>query len=300
MKKYKSIITLAILAMIAVFSACSEDGYWDQYQPTTPAGLDACRYSFAQSTSVNSLDATETQVIVYVNRTETSKETVVPIKATVSDESLSAPSSVTFKAGEAKAAYVISFEDLVIGETYTVDLAFADSTYLLAPSANSTCKVTIKLNYKWVSLGKGLYMDTFMFENAYEAEIMQAEGFEVYRVIKPYNKGLVEEGYVEDGVAGTPAEYVEFSVDEDGLIDYAPFATGYVYNKVYKVYAYPATAVYDDPAAYVHNIQIGEGIYQLAPYYYMPDYNNGKGAGWNYTQDDEVITIYLPGHVPAE
>ena len=295
MKKYKSIITLAILAMIAVFSACSEDGYWDQYQPTTPAGLDACRYSFAQSTSVNSLDATETQVIVYVNRTETSKETVVPIKATVSDESLSAPSSVTFKAGEAKAAYVISFEDLVIGETYTVDLAFADSTYLLAPSANSTCKVTIKLNYTWVSLGMGGFTDNFFIGGPFEVEILQAEGFPIYRVMHPYDEGYavgLEVGDFSAKEVGKPTDYIEFEVDDEGYVYYDNFAVGYLYDGD-MVYAYPPSAA---GLGNTHNIQIAEGVFQIAPYYYIP----ALGNGWNKTQADDMITIYLPGHVPAE
>ena len=298
MKKYKSIITLAILAMIAVFSACSEDGYWDQYQPTTPAGLDACRYSFAQSESANSLDASETQVTIYVNRTETAKETVVPIKATVSDTCLSAPSSVTFKAGEAKAAYVISFEDLVIGETYTVDLAFADSTYLLAPSANSTCKVTIKLNYTWVSLGMGEFVDEVIFEDGgpFKVEILQAEGFDIYRVMRPYNEMLsaaLADGYYEDpSEIGKPVEYIEFEVDDDGIVWYDSFATGWLYGGETMVTAYHPYAVYDDPAQYVHNCEIRPGVFQLAPYYYVP----GVGA-INATQNDGIITITLPSAI---
>ena len=291
---------MAMFAIVAVFSSCSDDGYWDQYVEPQSEGADPAKYSFAQAKSVNSLDASETSVTLMVTRTEKSQAATLPIKATVSDDKLTTPESVSFEAGKTSAEYTITFKDLVIGETYTVDLAI-DSAQV-STIGNEKCTVTIKLNYTWVSLGKGGFEDNFLIGGPYEVEILKAEGFDVYRVMHPYEEGFADclaAGDFEADEIGKPTEYIEFEVDEDGLVFYEDFETGFLYSGTYSVAGVHPYYFYDDAAAFAHNCEIEDGIFQLAPVYWMDSYGS-SGNGWNYSQNDGVILIYLPGHVPAE
>lgn len=147
MNKIKSILYVAMIAMIAAFTACSEDGYWDAYTEPKTATADGGVYSFAQAKSVNSLDATDSCVVLMINRSRAGAAVTLPITAEVSDEKLICPDSITFEAGKASAEYVIRFSDLVIGESYTASIALPDS--LTSVSGNTACAVSISLNYNW-------------------------------------------------------------------------------------------------------------------------------------------------------
>lgn len=300
MNKIKSILYVAMIAMIAAFTACSEDGYWDAYTEPKTATADGGVYSFAQAKSVNSLDATDSCVVLMINRSRAGAAVTLPITAEVSDEKLICPDSITFEAGKASAEYVIRFNvgDLVIGESYTATIALPDS--LTSVSGNTSCAVSISLNYNWISLGTGKFIDNFIVGNdeLYDVEILQAEGFPIYRVVDPYTKGLADAlaaGSYEPEEIGKPASYFEFSVDKDGLVFYDDFATGWLYKggADNMVYALHPSAAYDDPEQWQHNCEIDEGVFQLAPYYYV----YSLGGGFNYTQYDGVIYIYLPSAV---
>ena len=296
MKNNKSFIMMALVAMIAVFSACSEDGVWEEYAiPADGGGDGTTKYSFMQAKASFSLDASATDASVKISRTDASKEFTLPLKVTVSDSTaLIAPQSVTFKAGETQTDYTIKFNNLVVGETYKVDLEI-DSALYASPGAKFKSSITIKLNYTWISLGKGGFEDNFWIGGPFEVEILQAEGFPIYRVMHPYDEGYavgLAAGDFEAKEVGKPTEYIEFEVDEDGLVYYDIFPVGYLYEGEDMVYAYPPQAAGLAPD---HNCQISEGVFQMAPYYYIP----GLG-GWNKTQTDGMILIYLPGYVPAE
>ena len=293
MNKIKSILYVAMIAMIAAFTACSEDGYWDAYTEPKTATADGGVYSFAQAKSVNSLDATDSCVVLMINRSRAGAAVTLPITAEVSDEKLICPDSITFEAGKASAEYVIRFNDLIIGESYTATIALPDS--LTSVSGNTSCAVSISLNYNWISLGTGKFIDDFILGEEYDVEILQAEGFPIYRIMNPYTQGLADAlaaGDLAPEKVGKPASYIEISVDEDGLVYYDYFATGYLYSGTDMVYALHPSEAYEDPAMWQHNCEIEEGVFQLAPYYYM----FGLG-GWDYTQEDGIIVITLPSAV---
>ena len=276
---------MALVAMAAVIASCSDDGYWEKYQE------DGVKYSFTQATQNNSLDATATEVTVQVTRSTTKGSVELPITVETENTELKCPATVTFADGSAVADYTITFADLVVGETYVATLVLDEAS--VAAGGKQKCKVSVKLNYNWVSLGEGQFEDYFLFENPYKVEILQAEGFPVYRVMKPYDEGMVAEGYVEAGYAGATCDYIEVTIDDDGLAFYDGFATGYLYQASadYPVWAWHPSAFSKlaDPEYWQHNLQLDEKHIQLAPYYYI----DGVG-GWNQTQADGVIIITLP------
>ena len=135
---------------------------------------------------------------------------------------------------------------------------------------------TRKLTFK--HLGKCEWTDICLFTGTYTADIYKAEEAAIYRVSDPYSEGLVAEEYADAGWMGTPSEFVQFQVLDDGSIVYEPFCTGMRVQGKYLAWAYyPGEYQWgkDFSSFNSRNRQLSQNVFQLYPVYCLPDFQYG-------------------------
>ncbi|MBQ8224264.1 MAG: hypothetical protein IJZ86_02745 [Bacteroides sp.] len=201
--KFKSIISMAMLAATMMFAGCSEDGYWNEYS-------EEGKYSFAQSSASFSYVATETvsQVSVQVFRNNTNGSVTLPLSAQVSSEIITVPESVTFEAGSNVAECILSINgEMEIGVTYSATLAM-DSTALSA-SGKAVCKVSLIKDYTWESAGACTFYSNRAGVKA-KLAIQKAAEYDgnYYRIVSPYY-------YLEPSYCPNPGYHLYFYLDEN-------------------------------------------------------------------------------------
>lgn len=289
MKTLKYIL-LAIVAMTG-FAACSDDD-----TETISSGINGNGVYFP-------VNNPETYLI------DNGQNTVsVPIVRSVSDEAFStrvlfnpgedglgiftANSLVEFAAGETTASISISFdfEAIETGTKYEMSLSLADEDN--SSSYGKTVYSFVILYDPWDDLGEATFYDYFFFENGYKVKIQRKTGTtDQFRLVNPYATCLEEEGddLVNAGLGiGTPDEYLEFQVLQDGLVYFVPCYTGVLYEGSYDIVAcHPYSLGSDDRSEWTYSCQLAEGVYQLAPYYFVPD----LGGGWDYTQEPLILIV---------
>lgn len=283
----------ALLA-IAFATSCSDSGYYDEYS------TNEVQYSFEQG-EFNTLWASgqepETITLSVIRNTTVGDASVALKLETKYPDRIQIPSTVEFKNGENVASFVVTINDLVVGQETEGVISFADAK--VSPTGNSSCTLALNLDYNWVLLeGDGAFIDQFFMDDLYSVKIYNAEGFPLYRVMNPYDEWAQSEQAQADWegwLAGPYPEYIEFweTALSDGtpVLNWDAYSSGLVYQGVEGQYigVYPPYAL----GYSMDNCQwLAEGIAGLSPYYYI----TGVG-GWNYTSSVGVILIALPGHV---
>lgn len=262
MKKYSFLV--ALLASVTFFTSCEEEEYWNGYEAEGTA------YTFDQPTATYELDATETQIVVNLTRSNTSGELTLPVSATIDDaysQLFTAPESVTFANGSSTADYVIAFEGLEIGAKYKIALALAEDANI-SVSGTQSCNITLNLKYTWVEFGTAEITDYFM-GNQGTVNIMKTDGFPIYRIMEPY-KGL--EGLDEENIA----PYIEFRIQEDYTITFDAFkADVYEGSQIYGFLPSDLSSSLAPQDA--NSCLLSENTAQITPYYYVPDLGGGFG-----------------------
>lgn len=179
--KFKISSFAALLAGVALISSCSEGQYWDE-----PA--DNAIYAFPKPAATINIKAGETlePFDVIITRNNAGAEETISIYSYFNDdEAFSAPSSVTFAAGQTSTVCTININTAVmaIGVAYTAQLATpnfdtvtkADSLLIpegktnpiypngIAPS-QTNCKftLTVRINYTWKQIGWVDYTDDYV------------------------------------------------------------------------------------------------------------------------------------------
>lgn len=292
MKTLKYIL-LAIVAL-AGFTACSDDA------TEIASGIQGNGVYFP-------VNNPETFMIA-----DGQQEVLVPIARSVSDEAFStrvlfnpgedgaeiftANSAVDFAVGESTSYVHISFDfsALELGTKYEMSLSLADGE-----NTSSFGKTVYSFNVlydPWDDLGEATFFDYFFFENGYKVPVQRKSGTtDTFRLVDPYGPGLAAEGpdLMNAGLGvGTPSEYLEFMVLENGLVVFNICTTGLLYQGTSDIWiCHPYNMGMDDQSQWTYNCEVAEGVYQLAPYYYVPD----AQGGWNYTQTAGVILIVMPG-----
>jgi hypothetical protein len=316
MKKiYKIFANLLMFSLIvASFSSCTEEVEYTPAEQLTgaqvffPSNIKA-KYELLQS---------EQSFSIEVWRINKADALTANISATVESNAFTIPSSVSFSAGSDATTLTIGYDPskLDYDAFHNITLNIGDES-ITTPYGNSTVTFTAGIPAPWESLGMATFMDSWMFEYPYEVEI-QHHMLEPnrYRLVDPYTEGLTEEGYIPNYNKGMQCDYLEFTIIPAGstyrnvaitrndLVGYNDFNTGYFYT------TYSAEVLCLHPGRFTANtteasfsynrvLQFsasGEPEYvQLAPYYYMM----GVG-GWNYSQQDGVITILFPGVILAD
>ena len=229
MKYISKISTLIALLLITLsFTACDSEQECAIYTDATD-GAAFINASLANIT-VSPVDPTFTVDIVRANAGGELSGTVA-LTAMVDDEPLSGctVSGYTFAAGENMTKITVNVSPLEIGKELNVTLTLDNTNEPI--SGSNTVSVTVNKDYNWVSLGTGTFADVLAFtEKPYNVEIQKADGFDRYRVMKPYEQGLKnDDGEWGNAVAATSCDYIEFWI-KDGIIYYNKFFIGINYD----------------------------------------------------------------------
>jgi len=286
--KLKNIISLAIIALGAMVTSCSQDGYWTpfNYEESAVAfSFEGPEYAYSYA----SADLPE-YVSVKVHRANNQGTVIVPMVFESGSKFLSADSTVTFAEGAYEAEYKVKLLSGINAGNHSFTVTMADSTKLAVTGrAKISGKITVE--YSWEDWATGDLIDNWMGVTNEDVNIMKAVGSPVYRIMKPfYNASFSawwEQEVPESYMAGKTAEYIEFEVVEGGLIEYDKFmyadynaaSDQYVYG-FYPTVLNQLKYVEDDLSSYnAYQKLISETQVQFAPYMYVP----GLG-GWGLKQ----------------
>lgn len=285
MKYIKSLFSILMLLSLCVFTSCEQENEGVIYDANNQ-GL-----SFTFNTFEFSAPANNPVISVPVYRAVANDAYTASITVATEAPGVTAPSSVSFAAGEHETTIDINLgQELGVGviASITVTLNEADASI----GGVSETSVSAYKEYVFESLGMGTFQDNWALGGTYSVEIQKAQGFDRYRVIDPYKEGLTnDDGAWENWIAmGTRCPYIEFwETGNDGLILFNNFALGINYQAVASqpIRAYHASSFSGTDSSF--SKKVDAKTYQLAPYYYI----NGVG-GWNNTEYDGVIVITLP------
>ena len=285
MKYIKSLFSMLMVLSLCVFTSCEQENEGVIYNAENQ-GLSFTFNSFELSAPANN-----PVISVPVYRAVANDAFTSSITVSTEAPGVTAPSSVSFAAGENQTTIDINLGDqLGVGviASITIKLNEADASVGGVIQAS----VSAYKEYVFESLGMGTFQDNWALGGTYSVEIQKAQGFDRYRVIDPYKEGLTnDDGAWENWISmGTRCPYIEFwETGEGDLVMFNTFALGINYE-----------AAASQPIKAYHSAALGGGVpdfckkidaktYQLAPYYYI----SGLG-GWDNTAYDGVIVITLP------
>lgn len=299
-KKY--LFGVMAIALCGMMTSCDTDNVGAKYNGTDAGQGITFATTKLRATSVQASDP-KFEIPIY--RSNPNGDFTGKVTATGTIDGKAADcfkvSDFTFKAGELESAITVDVSELEIGKVLALTLAYTDSTNM-GYSNNEMLTVNVSVEYTWVSLGTGTFVDAWATGSdanpdgvVAKVEIQKAEGFDRYRVIKPYVEYLQSAQGQEDWgdwiSLGSTIQNLEIWI-EDGLAFYEDFPLGLNYQgdssqPIYGCHPWGWSSM-QDPSFWAHNKMEGKTI-QLAPYYYI----DGVG-GWNYTQYDGIVIITLP------
>ena len=301
MKKYYSLLILALVATMG-FTACSDD---DDYQWATVSG-NQVYFSNELSSSIE-IPMSGSEFIVPISRVKTDEAITVNLAHTDTTGFYTVPSSVSFAAGETQANIVIGYDNtMMVYDKFIPDTIRITSTDLTSEYGLTSYAFSAGAFSPYKSIGKGTFVDNYYFGATLSCEILQnQEQKNVYRVMNPYRNGVVNasagDDYLEITIQPAGAVYKDVTLTRNDLVTYGDFNTGYHHSNydadIYLLYPsrFSANAT-EESWSYNRVVAWQEdgtpGQVQLAPYYYM----FGVG-GWNASQGDGNVYLYFPGFV---
>lgn len=311
MKKLYTLL-LAIASLTLILASCEKKQ--PVHQPGEPDEAGCYGVYFPSQVGSKTLDPSDPTTATFtVARTNTSGAITVPYTVTGDTEVITA-SEISFADGQSETTCDLSFSTAEVGVSYTVSFVISDPLYASKYGTQAIAFDYTVMRDKWNSLGKAKFTDTWMFSTTYEAELIQNDNDPtLFRLVDPYSEGLVAEGYYPDYYKAGPSPYIQFkllkkgntlagqTITQSDLVYFNTFYTGYYhtgYAAEVKCYHPSSFTSYQAESYWTYNkvLQYQDnglpaGV-QLAPFYYM----DGVG-GWDYSQDDGVITIIFPGAV---
>lgn len=285
MKYIKSLFSMLMILSLCVFTSCEQDNEGAIYN------ADNQGVSFTFSTFELSAPANNPIVSVPVYRAVAGDVLTSSITVTTEAPGVTAPSSISFAAGESQTTIDINLGDqLGVGQIVEITVKLNDADASVGGIAEAT--VSAYKEYVFESLGMGKFQDNWALGGTYSVEIQKAQGFDRYRVMDPYKEGLTnDDGDWQNWISmGTRCPYIEFwETGEGDLVRFNNFALGINYEGAASqpIRAYHASSFSGTVPTF--SKKLDAKTYQLAPYYYI----NGLG-GWNYTEYNGVILIALP------
>ncbi len=273
------------------------------------ADADGCYgvYFPAQESALTLDPAEPLTATIAVVRTVSTEEITVPVKLT-DETGIFAISELKFEDGQTESTIEVTFENAEVGVKYACALAIEDPQYASKYSSNPVYLDFSVVREKWNDLGKGTYADKAGLWKSFtkEVTILQNDlNKNLFRLVMI--AGPEEYIYTDKSPANLELKVLkkgdtlfdgEVKIEEDDLVVYNPFDTGFLessYNDNIWMY-HPA---WFNNMSLSHNRVLQyqpdgtpAGI-QLAPMFYLPN----AGAGSNQTEVDGVIVITFPGAV---
>lgn len=179
MKTIKNhLMTLMACCAIAL-AGCSDDDWQPGTQPT--GGVQA--YIYADATAMTFLANDEQAFTLHVARANTAEAATVNL--TTTGEGFSAPSTVSFAAGEDKKDVTVTF-DIPIGSEASVTIALGeDEGY---PYGASELTIDVTRDYTWQSQGTWVLTSSF-YGGQGTTEVFKAAETNLYKAVEPYEEG---------------------------------------------------------------------------------------------------------------
>lgn len=207
---------LMAAAAVLVLCSCSEGKYW-----TEPADKgDVVAFAKPAATvSVSPTGQAPSSYTVTLYRSQTASEQTVNVEFTPSESAadvLSGASSVTFKAGENTADYVISIGSLIPGMNYSAKLSVTNPENALTHvnSQNLSFTFSISQALSWTAAGEAAVQSSNWVGNETPMNVKVEEGNwpiagqRLFRLIDVYY--VLEPEYAEQGTE------LRFFTDDDG------------------------------------------------------------------------------------
>lgn len=311
MKKINLI--LGALVCLFAFSACTDEV---DYTPASPESANGVYFPSTSQASV-ALKSDANTYDVQICRTDTAAEQTVQLTVETNDTvgALQIPNTVTFAAGQSSANLTINYDFAKMGYGNEFAIQVSIDPAVASTVGLSSYAFTVSVPEPWKSLGKATFSDTYFFLDSYKVEIQQNELDPTYfRLVYPYHEAFEVD---DDGYFGGPwentDEYLYFQLLQPGeslagvpitmndLIYFEPFMTGFTHPSHgvdmellhpahFSALAAESNFTYNKVLSYQENGL--PAVVQIAPMYYM----DGVG-GFNYTQNEGVVTIVFPGVV---
>lgn len=195
---------LAMLAVSALVTSCSDEGSWDGYVEKGDV------YTFDQASANYNFTPADFQdsIVITLTRSNTAADVVLPIVADFESEVLSGPAEVKFAKGENQADYVIKINGLGVGESVMGTLGFDEE--LVSVAGDAECVVNVAYDYTWLSAGScQMYSQWAGNSSPVRVPIeVAAEGDGLYRFNSPYF-------YLEPDYCPEEGYHVQFYLDEN-------------------------------------------------------------------------------------
>ena len=304
MKRYIYNVLLTVFALTA-FTACSDS---DSDYKWADVPTNAQVYFSNALPSQQNISKKTNSFTIPVNRVKTDDAITVGISLQSDDNFLSAPTSVSFAAGQSTAELAISYdpEALVYDEFKSATLTISDASYTTPYGASEyTFKAGVLSPY--ASIGTGKLVEDYYWGYNCSVNIMQNQEnpnvFRIYGASAPVNGGSASD-YLEITVCKPGDTFRGVTVTQNDLVYFADYNTGY-HHSTYDadiMWYHPSKFTASNPEEFwLHNVVLAyqedgtPGQIQLAPRYYM----DGVG-GWNASQSDDVIVITFPGYAPKD
>ena len=251
MKKiFKSIF---ILSIAALFASCNVDNIGTLYELENGQSGVSFMKTLAGDTEV---DAKASSFTIPIARAVADGALTVNLKSSL-PEGVKVPSTVSFNAGEYQTDITLDISNMEVGKTYKGAVSLADESQFDKNTAISAINVTLAKAYTWVPMGKGQFYDGLALQPSAEdlgiinVEILQADGFNRWRIMTPFPKDKLIAAWAESYVTYNPDSMIEFYSDAEGNISFTslPIKTGLTYVDL----ADNAYIYYYLPSAYSSN-----------------------------------------------
>ncbi len=299
MKNYYYNLFIALMA-VAGLAACSDND--DDYQWATVTGNQV--YFSNQLPASYSISKNTNSISIPINRVKTDEAITVNLSHTDATGFYNVPASVSFAQGESEATINVTYnpDDVNYDESHRDTITITSTDYTTVYGSSSYA-FSAMMPSPYVSLGKGTLSDGFFGFTTTVTVYQNQEQKNTFRIFNGYDP-------VDDG---NQDEYLQFTILKPGdvvagqtvqaenIVFYEDYNTGY-HHPTYDAdvlvchpYGFNSTK---DQANWSYNRVVAyqadgttPGEVRLAPFYYM----DGVG-GWNYTQNDGIITIIFPGY----
>jgi hypothetical protein len=231
MKKiFKSIF---ILSIAALFASCNVDNIGTLYELDPGQSGVSFMKTLAGDTEVN---AKASSFTIPIARATADGPLTVNLSSTL-PEGVKVPTTVSFNAGEYQTDITLDISNMEVGKTYKGAVSLADKSQFDENTAISSINVTLAKAYTWISLGKGQLYDGLALQPSADdlgiinVEVLQAEGFDRWRIVEPFPIAQLEKAWSPDYVTYTPTQVIEFFSDANGAISFTslPIKTGLTY-----------------------------------------------------------------------
>ena len=297
----------AAVCLLLGGAACTEEAEYTAAEPQSAS------QPYFPTNLAGQIDLTEdaTSFTVQVSRLATGSELTVNLEKSGDEDGLfTVPATATFAADAMTADITIGYDpanfELDDYKPLTITIA---TEGLDNPYASNTYSFEAGIPAPYVTIGEATFTDNGYFGGTVEVELQQHSlDANQYRLVAPYATLLKSFGE-QSSAAQSP--YVTFRLLQPGdqignitatqpdLVYFEPSNTGYtnpnygqdimIYHPGYFQGSFPSESfwLYNKVVSYKEDGT--PAIVQLAPMYYM----DGTG-GWDYTQQDGVITIVFP------